>query len=205
MSSRRALSCLGYRDRLGDGVLGEGSNLWDNPFSNESCLMRTANGGMCRINEFRRVGWRGGPRASSVHMRLYGTAASFETHAAGAVWVPHTGDIVDVTEKLTFRDTPVSPDDIGLSEDFQNDLPTSHAPVHPANRLPQEFKGLRNGHEGSHQFLVDDFVQAVAHHELPPVNVWEAAKYATPGIVAHESALRDGEMLAVADFGDSPR
>ena len=197
------VSCLGYRDRLGDGVFGEGNNLWDNPFSNETALMRTADGGMCRINEFRRVGWQGGPGASSVHMSLYGTTASFETHASSAVWVPHTGQIEDVTEKLTCRETPVNPEDAGLPEELQKDFSTSHAPVHPVHRLPAEFRGLRNGHEGSHQFLVDDFVRAVANGSLPPVNVWEAAKYAAPGIVAHESALKDGEMLAVPDFGEA--
>jgi predicted dehydrogenase len=165
------VSCLGYRDRLEDEVFGEGNNLWDNPFSNETALMRTADGGMCRINEFRRVGWHGGPGASSVHMSLYGTAASFETHATSAVWVPHTGEIQDVPEELTCRDTPVNPDDAGLSEALQRDLSTSHAAVHPVQRLPKEFAGLRNGHEGSHQFLVDDFVQAVAQSRVPPINI----------------------------------
>jgi predicted dehydrogenase len=198
------VSCLGYRDRLEDGVFGQNNNNWDNPFSNETALMRTSDGGMCRINEFRRVGWQGGRGASSVHMSLYGTAASFETHAESTIWNPHSGEILDVTEELSCKQTPVSPEDADLPAELQKDFSTSHAKVHPVGRLPKEFRGLGNGHEGSHQFLVDDFVQAVAKETLPPVNAWEAARYAAPGIVAHESALKDGEMLSVPDFGDAP-
>ena len=63
---------------------------------------------------------------------------------------------------------------------------------------------MGNGHYGSHQFLVDDFVTAVASGTLPPNHVWNAARYALPGITAHESARRDGERLEVPDFGDAP-
>ena len=76
--------------------------------------------------------------------------------------------------------------------------------MHDAGRLPAEFRGLHNGHEGSHHFLVDDFATAVATGTLPPVNTWEAARYTLPGIVAHKSALRGGERLPVPDHGDAP-
>ena len=75
------------------------------------------------------------------------------------------------------------------------------AKVHPVERLPREFAGLPNGHAGSHQFLVDDFVKACVSGEQPPNDVWAAARYALPGIVAHESAERGGELLAVPDLG----
>jgi hypothetical protein len=35
--------------------------------------------------------------------------------------------------------------------------------------------------------------------------VWDAARYAVPGILAHESAVRGGELLEVPDFGDPPK
>jgi hypothetical protein len=76
--------------------------------------------------------------------------------------------------------------------------------VHPVERLPREFANLPSGHEGSHAFLVDDFVRACADGTTPPNNVWMAARYALPGIVAHESAVRGGELLEVPDFGDPP-
>src|SRR5207249_7695659 len=78
------------------------------------------------------------------------------------------------------------------------------SPVHPVERLPREFLGLPNGHAGSHQFLVDDFVQACVTGQTPPNNVWQAARYALPGLIAHESAMRGGELLEVPDFADAP-
>ena len=32
-----------------------------------------------------------------------------------------------------------------------------------------------------------------------------SVRYLAPGIVAHQSALRDGELLKVPDWGDAPR
>jgi hypothetical protein len=78
------------------------------------------------------------------------------------------------------------------------------APVHPVHRLPNEFKGLPNGHNGSHQFLVDDFVRACNTSKIPPNNIFEAARYMIPGIIAHESALKGGELLEIPDLGDPP-
>lgn len=34
-------------------------------------------------------------------------------------------------------------------------------------------------------------------------NVWQAARYLVPGLVAHESARLSGQLLAVPDFGDA--
>ena len=63
---------------------------------------------------------------------------------------------------------------------------------------------MENGHAGSHQFLVQDFVEALESGKLPPNHVWLAARYNAPGIVAHESAMRDGEVLEIPDYGMPP-
>lgn len=38
----------------------------------------------------------------------------------------------------------------------------------------------------------------------PPNNVWAAARYLVPGLIAHESALRGGVLMDVPDFGEPP-
>ena len=89
----------------------------------------------------------------------------------------------------------------------EGDAGTAHngyAPVHDTSRLPENFRGLPTGHEGSHHFLADDFVRAVTERGLPPVNAWVAARYTLPGIVAHESARLDGKRLAIPDLGGPP-
>jgi hypothetical protein len=91
-----------------------------------------------------------------------------------------------------------------VAPDLRDAFVTGHARIHDLSRLPAEFRDLHSGHEGSHQFLVDDFVTAVLDRTMPTVNAWQAARYTLPGIVAHESALRGGERLPIADLGDAP-
>ena len=75
--------------------------------------------------------------------------------------------------------------------------------AHDVDRLPTSFAGLPNGHGGSHQFLVDDFVNACVTRVHPPVNVWQAARYTIPGIVAHDSSMKGGVLLNIPDCGNS--
>jgi hypothetical protein len=146
-----------------------------------------SDGSSCRINEFRRVG-----HPSMTRISVYGTAASFEFNCAGAVWVTkdrarheRLDDLLDRRGVATERGT------------FQN-----CARVHDVAQLPAELAGLPGGHGGSHLFLVDDFVNACATGTQPANNVWMAARYAVPGLVAHESAMLGGQLLEIPDFGD---
>ena len=70
--------------------------------------------------------------------------------------------------------------------------------------LPNALKDNLGGHGGSHAYLVHEFVDSVNCQRLPRVNVWEAVRYCAPGIVAHESAMQDGELLQIPDWGDAP-
>lgn len=39
---------------------------------------------------------------------------------------------------------------------------------------------------------------------MPPNNAWDAARYMIPGLIAHQSALKGGELLDIPDFGSAP-
>lgn len=194
------VSCMGWRDRADDGVFGDEANLWSNPFSNETALFRTSDGGMCRVNEFRRVGHGVG---HSVRTSVYGTLGSFEEQGNGAIWTDLDRTMTDLRDTLACR--PIDP---ALHEEAtggkQTDFYSGLSSVHPAERLPASFAGLPNGHHGSHQFLVDDFVRAVLQDRLAPNHAWAAARYTIPGLVAHESALKEGALIEVPDLGDAP-
>ena len=56
------------------------------------------------------------------------------------------------------------------------------------------------GHGGSHGQLSHEFVNAILEDRAPLVNVYEALAMTVPGIVAHQSALKDGETLKVPQF-----
>ncbi|TDE98698.1 Gfo/Idh/MocA family oxidoreductase [Occultella glacieicola] len=204
------VSCLGYTDTEDDGVFGTGRNEWDNPFSNQTALMRTDDGGMMRINEFRRSGWRG--RHGSNPLTIHGTLASYEENAGSQLWVDRQDGPTDVSEILACaahtRDTETAgagaADRADLHEVLREDFNSRYASVHPTARLPRVYAGLRNGHLGSHHFLADDFVRAVRTRSVPPVNVWEAAKFCLPGLLAHASSLAGGTQLEVPDLGGPP-
>jgi len=110
--------------------------------------------------------------------RLYGTDASFENDA----WATNHSR------------QPVS------EAEMRDPLPPEVADAYRV-ALGEDFLG---GHGGSHAYLAHEFVDAVLHGRSPAVNVWEAVRYMAAGVVAHQSALRDGEILAVPDWGDAP-
>ena len=55
MSRFTKVSCFGSRDDHPDGIFDAELSAFDNPWSNQSALFKTADGGMARINEFRRT------------------------------------------------------------------------------------------------------------------------------------------------------
>jgi len=198
-----SVSCIGVKDHRGDGVFDKDVSMFGNDFSNATALFEMNDGGAMRTNEMRRVGYPSHIRES--RFRFFGTDASFEQLATTTVWQDKSS-VEDVSEQVETKPT-MSLDDPSLAEvapELRDAFISGLAPVHDQSRLPQEFLGAPNGHEGSHQFLVDDFVTAVNNRTLPPVNAWVAARFTLPGIVAHESALRGGERLPIRDFGDAP-
>ena len=196
------VSCLGFQDNHEDGIFRIGANMWDNVFSNETAMMRTSDGGMMRINEFRRIGWQG---ISSVQMGLYGTKGCYESQADSQVWVTiDPKEMVALNDLLACSQIPVNHVQSNMDQTVLQEFHEGVSSVHPIGRLPKEFVGLNNGHCGSHQFLVDDFVKAVTTNMLPPNHVWASARYCIPGLVAHQSAKRDGEMMDIPDLGEPP-
>ena len=200
-----SVSCLGMHDDCGDGVFDTSVSMFGNDFSNMTALFELDGGGSMRINEFRRVGYHSPHRES--RFRFFGTEGSFEQLATTSLWQDKSG-VVDVSELINTRPT-LSWDDPLLAEvapALREAFVSGHAPIHDteAARLPAEFDQAPNGHEGSHQLLVDDFVRAVNGGTLPTVNAWVAARYTLPGLLAHESAMRGGERLPIDDFGPAP-
>ena len=197
------VSCQGFVDHHEDAVYEAANNEYGNTFSNESALFAMSDGSACRVNEFRRIGHPG-----AVRMSLFGTEASFE-EAVGSQRFLTKGraaeDWVDVSDLLTCRTNLAHGDRGEMGAVTSRDgTHLGAAPIHPVERLPRAFAGLPNGHAGSHQFLVDDFVRSCHEGTQPPNHVWNAVAYTVPGIVAHESALQGGELLDIPYLGAPP-
>lgn len=56
------------------------------------------------------------------------------------------------------------------------------------------------GHGGSHGYLGHEFVMSILENRRPLVDVAWALNMTVPGIVAHQSALRDGERLKIPQY-----
>ena len=59
------------------------------------------------------------------------------------------------------------------------------------------------GHGGSHGLLMQEFISAIIQDRMPLVNIYQALAMTVPGIVAHQSALKDGELMKIPQY-DSP-
>ena len=189
------VSCMGFVDRHEDNLYARPDNVWKNPFSNETMLCRMSDGSTSRFNEFRRVGHPG-----TVGMRMYGTDASYEEAVNSRNWVTKDGATCEDLSGLlscTKRNAE------GHMAAVTSEDGTHHGvcAIHPVGRLPASFEGLPNGHNGAHQFLVDDFVTACDMGQPAPNDVWAAARYLLPGLIAHESAMAGGVLMEVPDFG----
>ena len=188
----------------------KGQNLYDNPFSNTAMLLELSNGGIARISENRCVGWHAPETYIS---QFYGTDGCYEFSVARhhlATWKkdnPNTVDMKDVTQKLM-------PESIykNIEENYGDAIQSiasgagfrETSPVQPTARLPKEFEGIHNGHNGTHHFLIDDFCRAYETGKLSPTNIWEVARWNIPGLMAHQSALEVGKTMDVIDLGTPP-
>jgi predicted dehydrogenase len=56
------------------------------------------------------------------------------------------------------------------------------------------------GHGGSHGHLMSEFVEAILLDRTPLVDVAQALNMTVAGIVAHQSALRDGELMKIPQY-----
>lgn len=217
------VSCMGMRDNFPDNIFGEEKNDFENPFSNETAIFRMSGGGVVRINEFRRVGIN---KPSTYITCFYGEQGAYDRIADKHYFqkapyidrdgVTHERQLIDVSEQLLsnhykdFRDGKIEKGfwgnvwEDGKSE-ISGDAVVGSADIHDLSRIPKPLREYNNMHHfASHPFLVDDFVRAVVENKLPPNNAWDAARYMIPGLVAHESALRGGELLDIPDLGDAP-
>lgn len=198
---------VGYRDAEPDTPFRKGANPWDNEFSNEYSLMQLSNGGTARVNECRRIGYKA---PSSYISGFYGTKGSYQFSNAQHVVALLTEKGVDLRD-VSAEVNPYAMTAHSAEPDFKHKVAnhtwqwTDISPVQEENQngrsLPEEFLKLSSGHMNSHRLLVDDFCAAVFNGTLPPVNAWVSARFTVPGLVAHESAVRGGELMNVPDFG----
>jgi predicted dehydrogenase len=79
-------------------------------------------------------------------------------------------------------------------EGSEKALPATHRPPLPPG-VPA------GGHGGSHGHLMNEFIEAILLDRKPLVDIAMALNLTVPGIVAHRSALKNGELLKIPHYG----
>ena len=70
--------------------------------------------------------------------------------------------------------------------------PTTRPPLPPGVKA--------GGHGGSHGYLMNDFITAILLDRKPLVDIAQALNMTVAGIVAHQSALKDGELMKIPQY-----
>ncbi len=75
-------------------------------------------------------------------------------------------------------------------------------PPYRPDLLPAEIAHFTQdgGHGGSHPHLVHEFISSIVENRPAAIDAVIAANWTAPGICAHESALREGEVVTIPDF-----
>lgn len=177
------VSCLGWGDQ---SELLKG-NVYQNPFWNETAFFQTDRGTPFRVAVY----WKGAHRGTE-RARWYGDQMSFSCPDPNGLPA-----VVVRSGRQTEKD----------SGGFVRQLPEFEHYRQPqwwtTERLPAPLRH-DSGHEGSHTFLTHEFIAALCEARRPAVDVYEAVAYTAPGIVAHQSALKQGQQLTIPSF-DPPR
>jgi hypothetical protein len=170
----------GFRNRNHDPYFA------DFAFSNEVALFQMNNGATVRIGEFREAAGSFGDHET---FRIVGTRGTFAENR----WQENGRTAATAAKPLKIQKL--------TDAEMRDPLPDEVLAELEKHNLESQVYG---GHGGSHPYLVHEFVDAVANRRQPAINIWEAARYMAMGVVAHQSALRDGETLPVPDWGDAP-
>jgi predicted dehydrogenase len=175
------VTCFGVENEISR----KRDNVYNNPFCNETAMYKTSSGHGFRGSQY----WSG---AVSITVRAswYGMKMSFL--AQTPYGQPAT--------RVTTRDK-TSFDEAGY--EFQEPLieQITVPRWYETELLPKPLRHGDGGHDGSHPFLTHEFIDALLSERRPTIDVYEAVAYTAPGIVAHQSSLRGGELLKIPDFG----
>lgn len=172
------VTCVGW----GDDSPYLKDNAYNNPFWNESAQFKTSRGNCFRANVWWKGSHLGGERANWI-----GTKMSF--YSADGRSAPA---LVKMTEQK-------GRDDAGFIQS-KPELEIHDQPQWwKTDMLPEPLRH-NSGHHGSHTFLAHEFIDALLNERKPLIDVHEALAYTVPGIIAHESALRGGELLKIPQF-----
>ena len=173
------VSCIGWGDD--DPIMKD--NRYNNPFWNESAFFKTSKGLSFPVE----VNWKGALRPSE-RAEWHGDKMSLVlSHGAMSKSV-----IIKAGDKIA--------KDEGGFDVARNQVEEFIAPKWwQTDMLPESLR-YDSGHEGSHTFITHEFIDSLINDRKPEVDIYQSLAFTVPGIVAHQSALKGGELLKIPQF-----
>ena len=159
------------------------NNPYNNPFWNETAFFKTNKGNPFRVE----VNWRGALRQAE-RGEWRGDKMSFFSDLNEG----NNHTIIRVAEKIGYDDAGFKYED-NIEEAYKQPM------WWDTDLLPEPMRH-NTPHGGSHGFITHEFIGALVNERKPQIDIYEALAYTAPGIVGHESALRDGEYMVIPDF-----
>ena len=171
-----SVSCQGVPGEI--AMFQSGNNSYDNRFSDEIALFETSEGGASRMLVCWGVQGHHGEKG-----RIFGNQGSM----VGSV---------DAKQSAQVAANPLGEPDAVIGAVYHGTakkLPDMARPPLP--------KGMpAGGHGGSHGHLTHEFISSILEDRNPLVDIYESLAMTVPGIVAHQSALKDGESLPIPQY-----
>jgi predicted dehydrogenase len=163
------------------------NNPYNNPFWNESAMFKTDRGNAFRVN----VWWKGAHRGCERAQWIGSKMSFYCDHPNG------------VGATIIRRGKQTEKDDAGFVRNLPNHEKYDQPQWWKTDMLPEPMRH-NSGHHGSHTFLTNEFIDAITHDRQPAIDIYEAIAYMAPGIMAHQSALKGGELLKIPTY-DPPK
>jgi len=174
------VSCIGW----GDNSQYLKDNDYNNPYNNETAMFKTGTGLSFNVRIWWNGAFRGAERAEWIgdKMSLYGETPN------------------GMKPTMVTRGVKEEKDDGGFSRRLNEIVDYQVPKYYLTDMLPKPLRHA-NYHGHSHTFITHEFIDSIVNNHKPAVDVYEALAFTVPGIVAHKSALRGGEILKIPDFG----
>lgn len=174
------VSCLGW----GDDSPFLKDNPYKNPFWNETAFFKTDKGHSFRVGVF----WKG-PLGGCERGQWIGDKMSF--------FNPTSNGLGPIVRRM---DAVKEKDDAGFVRQAAKFEKFEQTEWWKTEMLPAPLRHT-SGHDCSHTFITNEFIDALAHERKPEVDIYNALAMTAPGIVAHQSALQGGKQLTIPNFG----
>jgi len=180
---------------FGSGRIDEASiKKYGSPFAVESCHIQ----------------FKDSDISARIYRSLFATARqyreSFDVYGSKKTFEWPLVDGEDPIVHTKGKHEPEIPERVSVP-DFASRLPTeiqsfTKAGVYDGDNQHQSFT-QGGGHGGSHPHLAHEFISAIANNRPPFPNARQSANWTCVGILAHESAMKGGEPIALPEFTQS--